>query len=404
MSRRLILAVLAVFLATSPALGQLSDDANRSGTAWTGANERSSAAASSRPDTPGPVAPRAGLSNPSPRRIATVTAGSGQLPNEHGQRWLEYDISPYTRRVTSTNRPEQALVDWILLETGYEMWHSQPLGILSATPRTLRVYHTTEVQNVVADIVDRFVSSQAETQAFGLRVVTVDHPNWRAQAQRLLRPVQVEASGVQAWLIERENAAVLLALLRRRSDFREHSSPHLLVNNGQSSVVSTTRGRNYVSGVAPRTDGMPGYEQSFGVADEGFTLEFTPLLSLDGNVIDAVLQCNIDQVEKMVPVMIDVPSAMAPRVRTKIEVPQMTHFRFHERFRWPSDQVLLIGMGMVALPVPGESRSLIPGLPLLIGSSGPPRADLLVFVESKGNVQPASQVTRSRSRLGRTTY
>ena len=96
------------------------------------------------------------------RPIARVTAGNGTLPNEHGQVWREYDISPYTARVTTTKRPEQAIVDWILRETGYEAWHCEPLGILSATPRTLRVYHTPQMQAVVADVVDRFVASEAE--------------------------------------------------------------------------------------------------------------------------------------------------------------------------------------------------------------------------------------------------
>ena len=40
----------------------------------------------------------------------------------------------------------------------------------------------------------------------------------------------------------------------------------------------------------------------------------------------------------------------------KIEVPQVAQFRFHERFRWPVDQVLLVGMGMVPLPVPVDSQ------------------------------------------------
>ncbi|MFW9924359.1 MAG: hypothetical protein ACFFDW_13840, partial [Candidatus Thorarchaeota archaeon] len=63
--------------------------------------------------------------------------------------------------------------------------------------------------------------------------------------------------------------------------------------------------------------------------------------------------------------------------------PQMSHFAFHERFRWPVDQVLLIGFGMVALPVPSEGKPLVAGLPLPLPSS-PPRADVLVFVESSG--------------------
>jgi hypothetical protein len=73
----------------------------------------------------------------------------------------------------------------------------------------------------------------------------------------------------------------------------------------------------------------------------------------------------------------------------KIEVPQMTHFRFHERFRWPVDQVLVVGMGMVALPMPVDGKPLVPGVALPIGTT-PARADLLVFVESRGQ-QPANR-------------
>ena len=72
----------------------------------------------------------------------------------------------------------------------------------------------------------------------------------------------------------------------------------------------------------------------------------------------------------------------------------MIHFRFHERFRWPVDQVLLVGMGMVALPVPVDSKPLVRGLPLPLGST-PARADLLVFVEAKGRGGEAPRVTRT---------
>jgi hypothetical protein len=339
----------------------------------------------------------------SSRTGMAVSAGNGTLPNEQGQLWREYDISPYTVRVTSTNRPEQAIVDWILRETGYEIWHSEPLAILSATPRVLRVYHTPEMQEVVANIVDRFVSSNAETHVFGLQVVTVNHPNWRAKSHRMMTPVQVQTPGVQAWLLEKENAAMLLADLRRRSDFREHSSPHLLVNNGQSTVVSGTRARNYIRDVVVRPDAWPGYEPASALVDEGFSLEFSPLLSLDGTMIDATIKCNIDQVEKMVPVVLDVPTAAAPRQRTQIEVPQMAHFRFHERFRWPADKILLVGMGMVPPPLPMEARSLVPGLPLPL-TSAPSRADLLVFVESKGNSAANLAVPGARSATDASAY
>ncbi len=126
------------------------------------------------------AAPAPAVSASLPAPSVHVTSGTGQLPNEHGQLWREYDLSSYTLRITNTRRPEQAIVDWILRETGYDAWTGETLAILNATPKTLRVYHTPPVQNVVAEIVERFVRNDPEPQSFGLRLITVDSPSWRA--------------------------------------------------------------------------------------------------------------------------------------------------------------------------------------------------------------------------------
>lgn len=325
---------------------------------------------------------------------------SASLPNDAGQVWKEYDISAYTARVTSTKKPEQAIIDWILRETGYETWHSEPLGLLSANNKTLRVYHTPEMQAVVADLVDRFTSSEAATQTFSLRVITLDSPNWRSKAQPLLQPVPVQTPGVNAWILAKENAAILMAGLRTRTDYREHSSPYLMVNNGQSTVVSAMRGRQYTRDLILRPDLPTGAEMQPGQVDEGFTLDFSPLLSTDHRMIDATIKCDIDQVEKMISILLDVPTQSTARQRVKIEEPQMTHYRFHERFRWPVEQVLLIGLGMVALPVPVDGKPVVPGVPL-IGTT-PPRADLLIMVESKGQLPDPKNGPRTADRDTRT--
>ena len=114
--------------------------------------------------------------------------------------------------------------------------------------------------------------------------------------------------------------------------------------------------------------------------DEGYSLELSPLLSLDGRTIDAVVKCHLDQLEKLQSVMLDVSTAAAPRQRTKVEVPQLTSFRLQERFRWPTDQVLLIGCGMVAPPLPAEQGLRLPLV------SVPARVDLLIFVESRARM------------------
>src|SRR5262245_24312824 len=352
------------------------------GAAW-----RPSGSSGASATTGGDLQPVAGA----PRAaIAKVTSGTGTLPNDGGQVWREYDITPYTLRVTSTNRPEQAIVDWILRETGYEAWHSDPLGILSANGRTLRVYHTPQMQEIVSEIVDRFVSSEAATQAFGVRIITIGSPNWRNKMQHVLRPVSIQSQGIQAWLLSKEDAAMMTAELQKRNDFREHSSPHLLVQNGQSTIVSASRPRNYIKNVMLKPEVWPGFQPEMGQIDEGFSLDLKPLLSLDGRTIDAVVKCNIDQVAKLNSVTIDVPTPAAPRQRTEIQVPQLESTRFAEKFHWPTEMVLVIGFGMVPTPTPPEPTAV--KIPLI--SQGD-HADLLLFVENRGVAGKPPSVTRT---------
>jgi hypothetical protein len=335
--------------------------------------------------------------------IAKVTNGSGTLPNDHGQIWREYDITPYTLRVTSTNRPEQAIVDWVLRETGYEAWHSDPVGLLSADHRTLRVYHTPEMQAVVSEMVDRFVNSQAETQAFGLHIMSIGTPSWRAKAQRILHPVAVQSQGIQAWMLAKEDAAMLVADMHKRGDFREYNSPYLLVNNGQATTVNTMQTRSYTNGIELHPEmAHPGFVPQQGHFDEGFSLQFSPLLSIDGKSIDAMFKCNLDQIERLTPVSIDVPTAIAPRQHTEIEVPQWCSYRLHERFHWPVDQVLLISFGVVATPVNVDSGIKIP-----LMAAAPPRAELLVMAECRGangkapSIPPRTGQRDAQNYLGR---
>jgi hypothetical protein len=413
MVKHYIFTILIITVVTTQASGQYPVGDNESGgnSSWQRTGEAPM-------QSTGPQAERAETDRGSsrygtstaPDRVASrsstkYTSSPTTLPNDGGQVWHEYDISAYTSRITNTKKPEQAIIDWILRETGYEAWHSDPLGVLSANNKTLRVYHTQEMQTVVSDLVDRFISGEAATQTFALRVITLDNPNWRTRAQPLLRPVPVQTPGVCAWLLAKEDAAVMLADLRRRSDFREHSSPYLMVNNGQSTVVSAMRARPYSRDVILRPDLPTGAELQSGQVEEGFSIDFSPLLSSDRQMIDATIRCDIDQVEKMIPIMLDVPAQNSARQRTKIEEPQMTHYRFHERFRWPVEHVLLIGMGMVALPVPVDGRPVVPGMPI-IGTT-PARADLLVIVECKGqlpNPQSGSRTPDQEARSYRGRY
>ena len=113
--------------------------------------------------------------------IARVTEGHGTLPNDAGQVWREYDISPTRCGSPRPIGPSKRSSIGFCCDTGYEAWHCDPFGLLSANRRTLRVYHTPEMQAVVADMVDRFVNTEAESHAFGMRRDRSGSPDWRAK-------------------------------------------------------------------------------------------------------------------------------------------------------------------------------------------------------------------------------
>jgi hypothetical protein len=388
---RLVGFSLVVLVGTAAARSQdsgLTAAADSSGSSgWKTSGNAAEAAADNRPAET--AAARRTVATP----VTLVNQGAGVLPNEHGQIWREYDIRPYTSRVTNTERPEQAILDWILRDTGTEVWFSEPLGILNASKNTLRVYHTPEMQRLVLDIVDRFVSSQADAQVITLRMLTIGSPSWRTTAMSLLQPIDVKSAGVEAWVLSKENAAILLAQLRQRTDYREQNAASVPIHNGQSYTVTRTTPRSYVRSVRMRPDVWPGHELITGQMQEGFTLQLSPLMSLDGNTIDAVIKCEVDQIEKLVPVNVDIPSTSGGAQRVQVQVPQVISWRLHERFRWPANQVLILGCGVVASPTQERMGPLglpIPPLPFTSGG----RADALLLVESSGKASQALMEAR----------
>ncbi len=303
-----------------------------------------------------------------------------ELPRTAGQERRDYDLRPYTGYLSKHNRPEQAIIDWILRETGPEVWFTEPFGYMSADRDTLTVYHTPEMHQVVNGIVDRFVAGERDPQVMNLRVMTVGNPNWRSRAHMLMQHVNVDSAGVQAWLLTKENAALVLNMLRQRTDTREVQSLDIITHNGQTEKLASIRGRNYVRNIRPAPTGWPPYEPETGEVQEGYQLEMSPLLSTDGRKLDCMIKASIDQVDKLVHVDLDLPLPSGQAHRARIDVPQVVSWRLHERFRWPSDMVLLLSCGVVASPERPQSSIPLLNIGSLTGTTAG-RADALLFIE-----------------------
>ena len=214
----------------------------------------------------------------------------------------------------------------------------------------LSVYHTNEMQQVVAGVVDRFVAGEKDPQVLNLRVMRVGNPNWRSSAHMLMQHVAVDSPGVQAWLLSKENAAMVLNQLRQRTDAQQTHDLNMVIHNGQTEKLVNIRGRNYVRSVRASKTGWPPYEPETGEIQEGYKLSISPLLTTDGRIIDCVIEADIDQVDKLNPVDLELPLPNNEVHRARIDVPQVVSWRLRERFRWPSDMVLLLSCGVVASP------------------------------------------------------
>ncbi len=362
--------------------------------------------ASLRPENnanPTPIQPLPGASTSVRPSLARVTNGSGNLPNGQNQVWREYDLTPYTQRLPGVKKPESAIVDWILRETGYEAWHGDVVTVLSADSSTLRVYHTPEMQTIVNDTVDRFVNPDLNGYGFGIRLISIDSPAWRGRAASILKPIAVQTPGAMAWMVAKEDAALLVGELRKRTDYREHSNPQLVAINGQTLKTASQRPRSYVQGFQFGNELWRGGTPLPGQLQEGFTLEVTPLVGHDAKTVDMLVRCDIDQVEKMHQIPLDMPTATGQTA--KLEVPQLSEHRVHERFRWSGDSILIIGLGVIPNATPVEAANSFMNLV----STAPPRTDLLLVIEPRGKASavpvaptmPAPNTAQRPTGLGR---
>ena len=373
----------------------------------TGVNSQSGSATRSGTNEVQPIAAqiaraRSLVPPPSKAPPATrVTHSLDTLPNSAGQIWREYDISPYTSQIRSVDNPQQAIIDWILHETGTEIWFNQPLGVLSANKNQLRVYHTPEIHNAIKPIVDRFIRTQAQLQTIDVSLITVGNPNWRSQSYSILQSIDVQSPGAEAWLISKENAALLLNGLSKRSDYRQLSGGLLTNHDGQSLTLENKQPVQFVRNLRWANNGIglgaasPSVQPEMTTINEGYQLEIGTLSSLDNESIEACVQFEVEQVEKLDKVKVSVPDSIGNPVQLNLQIPQLVSRQLKERFRWPADEVLLLSCGVIADPVPQTNKGT--GLKLLGNRSD--RVEALLFLDYRGPARGASAPATASNRL-----
>jgi hypothetical protein len=304
-----------------------------------------------------------------------------------GQVWREYDITPFTVRRATERRPGQPIVDYILRQTGPELWHGDEPASLSATRAKLRVYHAPEVQQQVAEFVERFVRPPQRQVSLRLHVVSTTELNWRTGVMPALSPVLQGPQGQHVWLLAPEDASLVRQKVRSDRLSRGLYSEGLVIENGVEAVVETSQPVNYIQGIDLVPSGTAGYQPIIGRLSDGVRLTLTPLWTLDGRALDLDLGVTTAVVQNLHAAAAAAPLTSGSQMVT-VQVPETTSSHLRELVRWPVDKTLLLSAG-VQRGLGGPKRSA-----RLMSALTPP-AELLIFAEVTPPLSASAPVRRS---------
>ncbi|MDR3634089.1 MAG: hypothetical protein P4L84_09805 [Isosphaeraceae bacterium] len=297
-----------------------------------------------------------------------------------GLRWKRWDISRYTAiPASSATNPQTAIIDWIFRRTSVATWHGDKPAVLSASRAELRAYHDAETLKKVDDVVERFIKAYENVLSIRVRVVAAVDTRWRYTVYSQLTPVNSGPQGQQIWTLKREDAAIVLAQMQINQGFR------LLVNrtesmvNGQTLKIETTLSRGYNAGMQRESSAGAGVQPKVEQLEEGVWLRLSPLLSFEGDTLDAAIELTANTVKHLHRTRVIAPRQIGPNEMT-VDVPECVETRLNQTvLGWPLGQTLLISAGIH----PGILENKNGFLNMRIPGTYPTSTELLVFLEAE---------------------
>jgi hypothetical protein len=261
------------------------------------------------------------------------------------QIWREYNLAPYTARLASVARPEQAVIDWTVKRTGTETWNGEDVSVLSATRARLRVFHRPDVQAQVAEIVERFIRPAQTQVSMRVQIVTTTDLDWRSGLAHLLIPAALGPDGQQAWVIPHEDVSLLRERLRRDNQAATLAQQHILATNGRPATIETTQAVNYIAGLELESGLYLAYQPAIARLNEGVKLSLDPLWTADGAAVDVTFRLSSRVVSRLHNARAVAPLSTGNQ-NTVVQVPEVSGTWFEGTILWPHSQMLLLSGGV----------------------------------------------------------
>lgn len=316
--------------------------------------------------------------------------------NEPGFQWRRYPISRYTQAAQEQKAPQKAILDWIFRRTGTADWHGERTAVLTASKSELRAYNSPEVLDQVDEVVERFTDSIEDVLSLRIQVVAAVDTRWRHTVYWRLEPVGSGPQGQQIWTLRMDDAALVLSQMQMQQGFRRLVDQRVEVVNGQTLTIRTFEPRTYSGGIQRESAAGTGFQPKSDKLEESVVLRLSPLLTYDGDALDAAVDLTVNSVQAFQRTKIIAPREVGSS-EMSIDVPVAYQTRIDQTVKsWPLGQTLLLSGGIHPGVIDKKGGWL--GTPL----GAPSSTEVLVFLDAevasraRGRARtPAPDVARS---------
>jgi hypothetical protein len=329
-----------------------------------------------------------------PAAPAEVENPPADFPTESGFQWRRFDISRYTSLDHTQQNPQSAIIEWIFRRTESAPWHADHIAVLSASRAQLTAYNSPKILDQVTEMVDRFTDATADVLSVRVRFVAAADTRWRYAVNTRLNLIGNGPQGQQIWTLKVEDAAMVLTQMQVYQGFHLIADKKFEMVNGQTIFMQSTVSRNYTAGMQRDSAGGVGLQPAVKSLEEGVVLRLSPLLTWDGDALDAAIEMRVNTIRSLHRTSVIAPREVGPSEMT-IDVPEVSETRLNQNVRsWPLGHTLLVSAGIH----PGILSSKTGLLNLRIPGTYPTSTELLAFIDVETADKPPPRSARNRTR------
>lgn len=269
-----------------------------------------------------------------------------QFTGEPDFEWRTFDIAKYTALRHTSSTPQTAILDWIFRRTETGPWHGDKIAVLAANRTQVRAYNSRKVLDQVAETVEQFTEAHADVLTVRVRFLAAADSRWRYATYSRLTPVGTGPQGQQIWQTPEANIEGIIAQMQVWQGFLVLEDKKYELINGQTLRLDKGFKKNYPGGIQREGAVGLGYQPKVEALTEGIVLRFSPLLSYEGDTLDAAIELSTNLIRKFHSTKILGPKEVGTGEVT-LDVPEVSETRLNQAVKgWALGQSLIISAGI----------------------------------------------------------